>query len=151
MSESALSAEASAVAILPPPESVTPQYQPDAGEAVVTWTLADDSPTGDVSVERSDDGGATWTAVATGLALADTELVDASITPGDPIYYRIVRSTAHATTRSNPAELLGPAVEVAIQSTNSPVEAGESLEIPVEVTNLGGAGTETLTLDITDQ
>ncbi|PHQ43950.1 hypothetical protein Z052_02075 [Halorubrum sp. C191] len=141
----------SAVTTLPPPVSVTPQYQPDAGEVVVTWTLADDAPDGSIGVERSDDGGATWTTVATGLALADTEFVDTSISPGDPIYYRIVRSTAHATTRSDPAELLGPAVEVAIQSTNSPVEAGEPLEIPVEVTNLGGAGTETLTLEITEQ
>lgn len=151
MSESALSAEASAVATLPPPVSVTPQYQPDTEEAVVTWTLADDAPAGSVAVERSDDGEGTWATVAAGLALSDTEVVDPAITPGDPIYYRIVRSTAHATVRSEPAELLGPAVAVAIQSTNSPVEAGEPLEIPVKITNLGGAGTETLTLDITEQ
>jgi len=150
MAESALSAEVAAVTLLPAPTELVPR-KTDAGNAEVTWVLPDDNPAGTVSVERSDDGGATWSDLATGLD-ADTESVtDTSISDGVPYVYRVTRTTPHATAVSEPAELVGEAFDVSIVGTNSPVNAGESLEVTVQVDNQGGRGTADVALSLEDQ
>jgi len=44
-----------------------------------------------------------------------------------------------------------PHLEVTIVGTNSPVEAGERLEVDIEVKNLGGAGLGEVDLTVEEQ
>lgn len=44
-----------------------------------------------------------------------------------------------------------PHFEVTIVDTNSPVDAGDTLEVDIEVENLGGSGSQDVTLDVEEQ
>jgi hypothetical protein len=146
--ESELSAEVDAKTPLPAPVDVTPTNTESGAD--VTWDLPDNSPDGIVTVERSDDGGDTFSVIATGLPPSTESYSDSGVTAGDPVFYRIIRSTDHATSRTV-QELLGAELTVSIVETNSPVEAGEALGVTVELSNQGGRGTESVSLTVEEQ
>lgn len=148
MTESALSGEVSAVTILPGPVDLTPEKTADGAE--LAWTKADDSPDGSVAIERSDDGGSTWSTIDSGLPASTESYTDTAISEGDQIVYRVVRSTDHATVSAT-EELVGAEYQVQIVGTNSPVQAGESLEVAVQVDNLGGRGSQPVSLTVEEQ
>lgn len=145
MAESELSGEVSATTVLPGPADLTPEKTADG--AGLAWAKVDDSPDGSVAIERSDDGGSTWTTIVTDLSPDTESYTDTTISDGDPIVYRVVRSTDHATA-SVTQELLGAEYQVQIVETTSPVEAGESLNVTVQVDNLGGRGTQPVSLTV---
>jgi hypothetical protein len=146
--ESELSAEVDAKTPLPAPVDVTPTNT--ASGADVAWDLPDNSPDGIVTIERSDDGGDTFSVITTGLSPSTESYSDSNVPAGEPVFYRIVRSTDHATSRTV-QELLGAELTVSIVETNSPVEAGESLGVTVDISNQGGRGTEAVSLTVEEQ
>jgi len=75
----------------------------DAGtprEITVPYTLEDNSTDGDVLIERSADGGATWTEIATVTDLSTTAYTDTGLLDGQEYTYRLTRRTDHAETTS---------------------------------------------------
>ncbi|MEE6210861.1 LamG-like jellyroll fold domain-containing protein [Salarchaeum sp. III] len=75
----------------------------DAGtlrEITVSYTLPDNSTDGDIVIERSTDGGATWTTVATITDLSKTSYTDTGLLDGVSYTYRLQRRTDHASAES---------------------------------------------------
>ena len=71
-----------------------------AREIVVEYTLTDNSSDGDLTIERSDDGGSTWTTVTTVTNLSTTEYTDSGLLDGMEYAYRLTRETDHASVQS---------------------------------------------------
>lgn len=71
-----------------------------AREITVGYTLSDDSTDGDLTIERSDDGGATWAEVATVTDLSATAHTDTSLLDGEEYAYRLTRATDHESAQS---------------------------------------------------
>lgn len=69
-------------------------------ELTLTYTLNDDSTDGDVLIERSEDGGSTWSEVATIADLSATQYTDTGMLDGERYTYRLTRRTDHATAQS---------------------------------------------------
>jgi len=65
VTESNISNEATSVTVLPAPSSVSASYDSANDEVNISWTKADDSSDGSYTVQRSEDGGSTWTDVTT--------------------------------------------------------------------------------------
>ena len=82
-----------------------------AREIVVEYTLTDNSSDGDLTIERSDDGGLTWTTVTTVTNLSTTEYTDSGLLDGMEYAYRLTRETDHASVQSGtlPATTILPA------------------------------------------
>ena len=82
-----------------------------AREIVVEYTLTDNSSDGDLTIERSDDGGSTWTTVTTVTNLSTTEYTDSGLLDGMEYAYRLTRETDHASVQSGtlPATTILPA------------------------------------------
>jgi len=49
---------------------------------------------------------------------------------------------------SSPVTIIGPSYEITITDTNSPITARDTLNVTADLTNNGGAGTETVTLNV---
>jgi len=64
-------------------------------EITIEYALSDNSMDGDVLVERSADGGATWGEVAIVEDISATELVDDGLFDGQEYTYRLTRRTDH--------------------------------------------------------
>lgn len=71
-----------------------------ADAITVEYILADDSSDGDVTVERSRDGGSSWTTVATIAALSQTSYTDTGLLDGEAYHYRLTRATDHVSAQS---------------------------------------------------
>lgn len=71
----------------------------------VTWTNNDDSPDGNIDIERSSDGGSSWTTIASGLSTSATSYTDSSVSSGTDYQYRIERNTGHASSTSGAASV----------------------------------------------
>lgn len=94
----------------PSPETTTTTDLPaptldslDAGtpqEITIPYTLEDDSTDGDVLIERSADGGSTWSKIATVTDLSATAYTDTGLLDGQEYTYRLTRRTDHAETTS---------------------------------------------------
>lgn len=108
-----LSNEVSAVTILPVPGSVTATDDPSGIE--VTWSKEDDSSDGGFAIERSADGGSTWSTVTTGLSTGTTSYTDTTTSPGERYLYRVVRNTddASSTSSSDAATTLASVIQTA--------------------------------------
>ena len=97
--DSQLTNEVDATTPLPAPtldslDAGTPQ------EITIPYTLEDDSTDGDVLIERSADGGATWSKIATVTDLSTTAYTDTGLLDGQEYTYRLTRRTDHAETTS---------------------------------------------------
>lgn len=100
MAESDLSSEVAATTVLPAASGVSATENSN-GNIDLSWTVNDDSPDGGQDIERSSDGGSTWTDVATGLGDDTTSYTDTSVSEGVTYEYRVERNTDHATTTSS--------------------------------------------------
>lgn len=69
-------------------------------DVALSWSTNDNNSTGGQDVERSADGGASWTTVASGLGPNETSYTDTTVANGTTYEYRIERTTDHATTTS---------------------------------------------------
>ncbi|WP_371153052.1 fibronectin type III domain-containing protein [Halorubrum ejinorense] len=72
-------------------------------ELTLEYTLPDNSTDGTMTIERSDDGGSTWSTIATVSDLALTLYTDAGLPDGEQYTYRLTRSTDHASAQSGTA------------------------------------------------
>jgi hypothetical protein len=132
---SGTSNETSESTVISAPTIGTP-YADANSNVVVPWTKNDDSSDGGWDVERSTDGGASWTTVAAGLSPSTTEYTGASVPDTATYTYRVRRVTDHESERSGTVDVYVDYV-VTITSTNSPISAGETLDVQVDVTNQG--------------
>ncbi|EMA69327.1 Fibronectin type III domain protein [Halorubrum aidingense JCM 13560] len=71
-----------------------------AREISVEYTLPDDSTDGDLTIERSEDDGATWTTIATVTDLSATTYTDTGLLDGEEYTYRLTRDTGDASAES---------------------------------------------------
>lgn len=149
MVESDVSNEVSATTVLPGPTNLEVVWEIDVG-ANVTWNNNDDSDDGVIDVERSDDGGSTWNVIAS-LTVNTEEYTDTTKPDDSSGLYRVKRITDDSESVSDVVEVIGTEFDVTIISTNSPVEAEETLEILTEINNIGGKGTETVELNVAEQ
>jgi len=150
MVESDLSSEVNATTVLPAPTLGTP-FADTNSEIVVPWTKEDDSSDGSHGVERATNGGS-FQSVASGLSASTEEYATGTAVPGTDTYtYRVIRSTDHATATSGTVDVFVD-YAVTITGTNSPVDAGETLDVDVEVTNNGTIeGDQTVDLTVEEQ
>lgn len=96
-----LSNEVSATTVLAAPSIGEPTF--DSGAVVVPWTNNDNSSDGGIDIERSSDGGASWSSVSTGLSPSTKDYSDSTVSQGKTYEYRIERNTDHATATSGTA------------------------------------------------
>jgi len=101
-----LSSEVTATTELPAASSVSAAVI-SPSEISVSWTNNDDSPDGRIDVERSTDGFATVTTVASGLSPSATTFTDSAPPVAEPVEYRVERTTDHATATSDPSPAVG--------------------------------------------
>lgn len=99
--------EVNETTVLPAPSIGGPSVD-SSDNVVVPWTNNDDSPDGGIDVERSSDGGSTWTDVATGLSPFTTSYTDTSVSEGETYQYRVERNTDHATATSGTSSITTP-------------------------------------------
>ncbi|WP_436935716.1 hypothetical protein [Halovenus marina] len=130
MAESDLSAEVNATTVLPSASDVTASYA--SGSISLSWTNNDDSSDGGIDVERSSDGGATWSDVITGLAPSTTSYDDSSVTAGESYQYRIERNTDHATATSSQSGTIQTLNQIGTARID---KAGTTLDVPVYSTD----------------
>ena len=97
--DSQLTNEVDATTPLPAPALDAPNASTPR-EITIPYTLEDNSTDGDVLVERSADGGATWSEIATVTDLSATAYTDAGLLDGREYTYRLTRRTDHAETTS---------------------------------------------------
>jgi len=98
MSERNISTEVNSVTSLPAPTNLSISI---SSTIDITWKNNDNSSDGGVFVERSDDGGSTFSSISDSLSVGTTSYQDDIPTEQDSATYRIVRSTDHKTSRSN--------------------------------------------------
>jgi len=115
-----LSSEVTATTGLPAPSNVSATVI-STSEISVSWTNNDDSPDGEIIVERSTDGFATVTTVASGLSPPTASFNDSTAPTGEPVEYRVERTTDHATATSDPSPAVGVATATAVESNGSGV------------------------------
>jgi hypothetical protein len=130
MAESDLSSEVNATTVLPAPSNVSGSFS--SGSISISWTNNDDSSDGGIDVERSSDGGSTWSDVTTGLAPSTTSYDDLSITSGESYQYRIERNTDHATATSSPSGTIQTLNQIGTARIDN---AGTTLNVPVYSTD----------------
>lgn len=99
MAESDLSTQIDAVTVLPAPSGVSTSTT--TSDVTITWTNNDDSSDGNITVEKSTDGGTSWSDATTTLAPSDTSYTDTSVTQGDTYQYRVTRVTDHTEATSS--------------------------------------------------
>lgn len=100
--ESTLSAEVSTTTPLPSP-TLDSLDDSVVGEITINYTLKDDSSDGDVLVERSIDGGTSWSSVATITDLTLSSYTDTALNDGEQYTYRLTRRTDHASQQTTTA------------------------------------------------
>jgi hypothetical protein len=142
MVESALSTEAQGTTVLPAPSSVSADYQ--TGDVVVSWTKADDSSDGSIEVEKSRDGGSSWTTIATGLTPSTTSYTDTGVSRPAELRYRIVRVTDHTAATS------ASATEYTPSNLSSEVNAVTVLPAPSDLSSSFSSGSIDLSWTIND-
>jgi hypothetical protein len=98
----------------------------------LSWSKVDNSTDGGWDVERSTDGGSSWTVIATGLSPSKTAYTDGMVSEGTPYTYRVRRYTDHASTYSNTATVPTPAVESAAAVSAVTAAVGDETGIGVE-------------------
>ena len=94
-----VSNEASATTDLPTP-TLNALDAATLREVTLSYALTDNSTDGDVLVERSTDGGSTWSTVETITDLSATTFTDTGLLDGEQYTYRLTRRTDHASTLS---------------------------------------------------
>jgi hypothetical protein len=130
MAESDLSSEVNATTVLPEPSNVSGSFS--SGTISVSWTNNDDSTDGEIDVERSSDGGATWSNVTTGLAPSTTSYDDSSVTAGESYQYRLERNTDHATATSSPSGTIQTLNQIGTARIDN---TGTTLDVPIYSTD----------------
>jgi fibronectin type 3 domain-containing protein len=90
--------EADAITVLPAPTLSLDASVED--EITVSYTFTDDSGDGDLLLERSSDGGSTWTTAATVTTLSNGSYTDTGLNDGTTYTYRGTRNTDHASSVS---------------------------------------------------
>lgn len=75
-----------------PPPTITNLTETD-NDVLIEYARQDDNPDGEIRIERSTDD-ATWTIIASGLAIDSTQYTD-SPDEGGVLYYRVIRDTDH--------------------------------------------------------
>ena len=129
MGESSLSSEVSAVTVLPEISNITAIYG-SSGGVELTWQREDESPDGGFDIERSTDGGSTWSDVATNLSTTTSSYTDTSASNGTVYDYQVERNTDHVsvTTNSVPVDLL-PITNITITDAGTDDELTLSWDI----------------------
>jgi len=97
--DSQLTAEVNASTPLPAPTVEALDWSTPR-EVGIGYTLNDNSTDGDIRIERSADGGTTWTEVATITDLSATEYADTGLLDGQEYTYRLTRRTDHVEAKS---------------------------------------------------
>ena len=100
-------------------------------EITVAYTLADNSTDGDVLVERSTDGGSTWTEAGTASDLSATELVDTGLDDGAEYTHRLTRRTDHTEATSGTLSV----------TTIAPAPTLDSLTVDGDILDVAGTDT----------
>ncbi len=132
MTESNISNEAASVTVLPAPSSLSTSYDSANDEVNISWTKTDDSSDGSYTVERSEDGGSSWTNVTTITDLSVTSATDTA-PPVGSLNYRVLRSTAHTSVTSNTAETTIPTWTILIDGQKATgLLDGEDITILVD-------------------
>ncbi|UIO98905.1 hypothetical protein Hbl1158_10200 [Halobaculum sp. CBA1158] len=126
--DSALSNEAEGTTPLPAP-SIDSLDDSTQREITVTYSLNDNATDGDVLIERSTDGGATWSAVATITDLSATEWTDTGLDDGTEYSYRVTRRTDHAEATSGTATATTIAPEPVLDTAVIDEAAGDVIDI----------------------
>ena len=125
MAESALSSEVTATTVLPAPSGLSSSYSD--GTISLSWTNNDDSSDGGLEVERSTDGGSTWSTLASGLATTTTSYDDTSVSTDSTYDYRVTRNTDHATATSGTTT-----VQTLNQIGTAQIDkSGTTLDVPI--------------------
>jgi len=145
MVESSLSSEMSAVTILPAPSGLSESI--NAGVVTLSWTNNDDSVDGNIIVQRSADGGSTYTDVAT-IAYDATSYSETPPSGQSTYDYRIKRETDHASATSNVVSVTltvtdTPSIQNSISSTLS---STNSIEIAASTAATGFISTTASTI-----
>lgn len=142
--------EASVVTPLLAPTNLSASINGD--DIDLSWTVDYDTSIGTLAVERSTDGGETWTELTSGLAAGTTAYTDTAPDKTPEYTYRVIRSATNATAVSEPVTIAFPTeFAITIIETNSPVDAGETLSATVLVENTGGPGSDNITLSVQEQ
>jgi hypothetical protein len=103
--DSQLTAEVNASTPLPAPTHETLDKSTPR-EVRIGYTLNDNSTDGDIRIERSADGGTTWTESASITDLSTTEYTDTGLLDGQEYTYRLTRRTDHVETGSATASAI---------------------------------------------
>ena len=98
MAESNLSSEVNSVTSLPAPTNLSISI---SSTVDLLWKNNDNSSDGGIFVERSDDGGSTFSSISDSLSVGTSSYQDDIPTGQDSARYRVVRSTDHKTSRSS--------------------------------------------------
>lgn len=94
--------EVSAIAPLTAPPA--PTVTSGSGLNVVSWQSVNDTALGSVTLERSTDGGSSWSSVASGISPTTTTYDDTNVTSGTTYQYRLKRITSHTSVTSRPSD-----------------------------------------------
>jgi len=120
-------------------------------EIVVSWSKNDNSSAGSHAVDRADNGGP-FQQVASGLSASTAEYATGTHVPDSDTYQYRVRRLAGDDELADKSGDVYVEYVVTITGTNSPVSAGDSLDVDVEVANNGTIeGDQEIALTVTEQ